>query len=558
MRLISRLTSIKNADLFFAALGLMLVAIPLSRFVMSVSQFTLLGLWLWHKVDYSYLNKYTPVALLRPVILFHFVVDSFARIYTSFVLKLKLFGQNKAALVVTSLYLLHIIGLLYTSNFDYAIKDLRIKIPLFLLPLLLSTGPKASLKVQRFLLLVFISAVLAGTFISAYLLFTRIISDPRNISVFISHILFSLSICLSIFILGYFVAGHQFEKLWTKIIFCILICWFLVFLVFMASGTGIFITTLLVWAVLLYLAFKRSRPAIKLLSIGLIILLPLSGFLYLNNTVRTFSTVKPVDLSTLEKYSPKGTYYIHDTVHFGVENGHYIGLYLAIPELRTAWNERSTFDFDGADKRGQEIRYTLIRFLSSKGFRKDAEGVKRLTGEEVQYIEAGIANAEYLKRFSGKSLIYQFIPGYINYRDNGNPNASSAMQRVEYWRTSLLIIQQNWLIGVGTGDLPDAFTRQYQVMDSPLQKAFRWRSHNQYLSIFIGFGVFGFLWFLVTLIYPAIVTRRFHNYYYVIFWLIIIISMFTEDTIESQAGVTFFAFFNAFLLFSGDDEPNLE
>lgn len=509
-------------------------------------------------VDLSYLNTYAPSSLFRPSVFFRFIADSLAHIYTAFIFKFKLFSHNKAALVLTSLYLLHIVGLLYTSNFEYALKDLRVKIPLFLLPLLLSTGPKPSLKVQRFLLFVFVAAVLVGTFISAYLLFTRIIDDPRNISVFISHILFSLSICFSIFILGYFVLERQFVKLWTKVIFCILICWFLVFLVLMASGTGIFITAMLVLAILLYFSFKHSNPATKLISIGLIILLPLSGFFYVYNTVKEYLTVKPVDFNTLEKYSPKGTFYIHDTVHFGVENGHYVGMYLAIPELRTAWNERSSFDFDGNDKRGQQIRTTLIRFLSSKGFRKDADGIKRLTNEEVQYIEAGVANAEYIKRLSAKTLIYQFIPGYLHYRDNGDPNGSSAMQRVEYWRTSLLIIKQNWLIGVGTGDIPDAFTRQYQVMNSPLQKDFRWRSHNQYLSIFIVFGVFGFLWFLVTLIYPAIVTGRFQNYFYVIFWLIAMVSMLTEDTIESQDGVTFFAFFNAFLLFSGDDNPNQE
>jgi len=558
MRLNTRLTSIRNRDLFFVALGMMLVSIPLSRFAMSISQFTLLGLWFWHMVDRSYLSNYTAASLLRPAVFFRFAADSLSRIYTSFILKLKLFSRNKAALVLASLYLLHIVGLLFTSNFEYALKDLRVKFPLFLLPFLLSTGPKPSLKVQRFLLLVFIAAVLVGTFISAYLLFTRIMGDPRNISVFISHIRFSLSICLCIFILGYFVASRQFEKVWVKIIFSLLICWFLLFLVLMESGTGILITGLLVLTILLYFAFKRRQhPAIKLLSIGLIILLPMSCFFYVYRAAKTYSIPEPVDMQMLEKYSAKGTCYVHDTIHFGVENGHYIGLYLAIPELRTTWNERSTLDFDGADKRGQKIQYTLIRFLNSKGYRKDADGVQRLTNEEVQYIEAGVANAGYLERFSAKSMIYKFIPGYINYRYNGNPNASSAIQRLEYWRTSLLIIKQNWLIGVGTGDIPDAFTRQYQVMDSPLQQAFRWRSHNQYLSIFIAFGIFGFFWFLVTLIYPGIVTRRFRNYLYVIFWLIVIISMFTEDTIESQDGVTFYAFFNAFLLFSGDDEPNL-
>lgn len=558
MRLTTRLTSIKNTDLFFVALGMMLASIPLSRFVMSISQFIMLTFWFWHLVDRSYLIKYETESILRPSVFFYFIAESLSRIFAAFVLKMKLFSRNKAALVLTSLYLLHIIGLLCTSNFDYAVKDLRVKFPLLLLPLLLSTGPKVSSKVQRVLLLIFAAAVLIGTFISAYLLFTRIMADPRDISIFVSHIRFSLSICLSIFILGYFVAGHQFYNPRVKFIFCILICWFLVFLVLMESGTGILITGLLVMAILLYFSFTCRKPAVKLLTLGLIILLPISAFLFVYNTAVSYSTVKHVDLQKLDKYSQKGTPYVHDTIQLGVENGQHVGLYLALPELKTAWNERSSFDYNGLDKRGQEIQYTLIRFLNSKGYRKDAEGVKRLSDKEVQYIEAGMADAEYVKKFSARSLIYQFMPGYINYRDNGNPNASSAMQRLEYWRTSILIIEQNWLTGVGTGDLPDAFTRQYEEMNSPLLPAFRWRSHNQYLSIFIAFGLFGFIWFIVTLIYPAVVTKRFKNYFYVIFWLIVIISMFTEDTLETQDGVTFFAFFNAFLLFSGDDVQNQE
>ena len=558
MRLTKRLSTIKNADLFFVALGLMLAAIPLSRYAMSVSQFLLLGLWCWHMVDRSYLSKYSSGGLLHPAVFFHFAGDSFSRIYAAFILKLKLFSQNKAALVLSSLYLLHLIGLLYTSNFDYALKDLRIKIPLLLLPLLLSTGPKPSGRVQRLLLLVFIVAVLAGTLISSYILFTRVIADPRDISVFISHIRFSLSVCLSVFILGYFAAGYHFEKRWLKIIFCILICWFLVFLLLMESATGIIITGLVLMAILLYQAFKSKRLVIKLLSTGLLILLPLSVFFYVYHTVTKYSTAEPVHLSSLDKYSPGGSVYTHDTINFGVENGHYVGLYLAIPELRTAWNERSAFDFDGNDKKGQEIRYTLIRFLNSKGYHKDIAGVKRLTGKEVRYIEEGVANAEYLNKFSAKWLIYQIILGYHSYLEHDNPNASSTMQRLEYWRTSLLIIRQNWLTGVGTGDIPDAFIKQYKVMDSPLQQAFRWRSHNQYLSVCIGFGVVGLLWFLVTLVYPGIVTGKFHTYYYMIFWLIVMISMLTEDTLESQDGVTFFAFFNAFLLFSDDDVQNQE
>lgn len=557
MQLTAKLINIKNSTLFFAALGLMLASIPLSRFAMSCSQFALLGLWFWHLTDRSYLRAYQPSDLLHRDILFRFIKESLTHIYAAFILKLKLFLGNKVALVIASLYLLHILGLLHTSDFGYAVKDLRVKIPLLLSPLLLSTGPRPSAYIRKILLSVFIAAVFAGTLISAYLMFYGNISDPRESSVFISHIRFSLSITLSIFILVYFIIGNEFENKRIKIVFSLLILWFVTFLVLMVSSTGMLITGIILLILLLRYVMIQKRIFLKLIFSLLIIVIPLTGFYYIRQLAQEYSNAEPVDFNSLDKYSPSGTFYIHDTIHYGIENGQYIGLYLARPELREAWNKRSNFDFDGMDKRNQQISGTIIRFLNSKGYRKDKEGVLRLTDDEVHFIEEGIANADYLKKMSIKSIVYQFIMGYNNYRDKGNPNASSTMQRVEYWKTSLLLIKQNWIFGVGTGDLPDAFAQQYEKMNSPLDEANRWRSHNQYLSIFIAFGIFGFLWFIFTLLYPAIITRCYRNYYYSIFWLIAILSMLAEDTLESQDGVTFFAFINAFLLFSGDetDEP---
>jgi hypothetical protein len=44
--------------------------------------------------------------------------------------------------------------------------------------------------------------------------------------------------------------------------------------------------------------------------------------------------------------------------------------------------------------------------------------------------------------------------------------------------------------------------------------------------------------------------KRYHHYFYSIFLALMLLSMLTEDTIESQDGVTLFAFFNALLLFA--------
>ena len=124
------------------------------------------------------------------------------------------------------------------------------------------------------------------------------------------------------------------------------------------------------------------------------------------------------------------------------------------------------------------------------------------------------------------------------------------MQRLEFWKTARAIIKENWLTGVGTGDLGRAFTQEYDKNGSLLDKEFRWRSHNQFLSIFASFGIVGFAWFIFSLIYPAIRLGKFHDFYYLSFFIIIILSMLTEDTLETQAGVTPFAFFTSFYLFA--------
>src|ERR1700741_3449028 len=93
-------------NIFFFGLILLAIGMPVSHFLMSVSQFVLGFAWL---ISVNY-NK-----------------------------KLTTFANNKAALALCGLYILHVVGLIYTSDFSYALKDLRIKLPLLTLPFLISS-----------------------------------------------------------------------------------------------------------------------------------------------------------------------------------------------------------------------------------------------------------------------------------------------------------------------------------------------------------------------------------------------------------------------------------
>ena len=140
----------------------------------------------------------------------------------------------------------------------------------------------------------------------------------------------------------------------------------------------------------------------------------------------------------------------------------------------------------------------------------------------------------------------------------GNPSGHSVVQRLEFWKAALQIIKENPLLGVGTGDVKNAFEDQYTKMNSPLAKEWRLRSPNQFLAITVAFGFIGLILFLITLIFPLIADKNFNTYLYLMFFVIGFLSMISEDTLETQAGVTFFAFFNSLLLFLHKDKLQIK
>jgi hypothetical protein len=102
---------------------------------------------------------------------------------------------------------------------------------------------------------------------------------------------------------------------------------------------------------------------------------------------------------------------------------------------------------------------------------------------------------------------------------------------------------------VGTGDVPDAFTKKYIETNSPLSENYRLRAHNQYITMAVALGIPFLIWFIITLIAPVFLQNKTSDYLYIAFLLTAIFSFLTEDTLETQAGLSFYAFFNSLFLF---------
>ena len=512
---------INHRLVYFIAFILLAISIPLSRFGMSIAQFLLIGNWLLE----GNLKE-----------------------------KIQRFFHNKAALALASLYLLHIAGLLYTSDFHYAVKDLRIKLPILIFPLVLSTIEPVSRKQFYILLKVFVGAVLSGTFISVGIYFFKEISDFRSISPFISHIRFSLNTALAIFVTVYLIINEYRHNLKMKIISAAAVVWMMMFLFIIESVTGIFIVLFASFVIGFLEILKDRNMYYRLTLFLLLITVPLFVYLYIHDVAKSYLTPNRQELQHVEKFTVNGNRYSNDTVNMPVENGSYIGLYICNKELKKEWAKKSEFDFAGKDLKGQPLKYTLYRYLNSKGLRKDSAGFSKLSREDIRAVELGIANYHYTKKFSLNTRLYKLLWGYDNYLRGGNPSGHSLLQRFEFWRAGIGIIKSNFLIGVGTGDISRAFYNQYENSGTNLTKDL-WvnRTHNQYLTIFATFGVAGFVWFLFTLFYSPFRMRKFGNYLFLAFFITMLLSMLMEDTLETQAGVTLFAFPFSFLLFMVGD-----
>ncbi|MCX6249194.1 MAG: O-antigen ligase family protein [Bacteroidetes bacterium] len=560
---------------YIFGIALIFVSLAHSKFFLSFGQFFIAGAWCLERYDLRRLRGFFPGKKIYQVTLFivpYLLYLFFRSIYYGF----KCFFRNKPALIFSSIYLLHVVGTIYSlylvriqgyesmgdylqnlgvnSEFLYALKDLRTKLPLFLLPLFLSTSEAFGRRQFYWLMLLFIASVTVRTFINSWNLFQHNYIDIREISRSVSHIIVSLLISLTLFIIGYLVIRNRSVRPGMKIILGILFAWLIIYSVISKSTTAIVVTTITFIFTLILLLFHSKKQILKIV-IGVFILLIMSGiYLYLNRVVRDYHDVGSIDTTRLEQFTSHGNKYSHYTRVHEKENGHYIWLYIQWEELKEGWNKRSKINYDSLDKNNQRINNTLVRYMTSKGYRKDADGINNLTNEDIHNIEIGIANETYTKALSIRGKIDEFLYGLDKYKETGDPSGSSTMQRIEYWKASLEIIRDKWLTGVGTGGMNKVFNEQYEKMHSKLGKNQRWRSHDQFLSILVGFGIFGFIWFLFAIIYPAIIKDKFKDYYFLIFFIISMLAFIPEDTIETQAGATFFAFFYSFFMFGRKEE----
>ena len=507
---------VTHKNIFVFGLILLVVGMPLSRFLVSVSQFILLGNWL---VERNYIRQWNTVK------------------------------KSKTFWAFMGIYLFYMIGLLWTSDYAYGLKDLRIKLPMLWLPLLFFTSPPMQKKEYNIVMHFFVLACIIASFCSMAVYFGvahKKIHHVREISIFESHIRFSLMIVLSILYL--FFSFLKPELLKQKIIYVVSAVWLLFFLVFLQSFTGLAILGVLAFIGIIVFLFSKQSIIIKVSFLMLVG----AGLLYtsylITDEYKKLNSLPETNLKMLPRLSPGGHVYLNDTIYKFTENANYTYILICDEELKKEWSKRSILEYDSFDNQKNKLRHTIIRYLTSKGYTKDSIGLSKLTNADIKYIENGYANYLYTNQTNIRTRIHEIL-WEIAMR-NHYTNGHSLIMRLEFWRTAVCIIKQHLLFGVGTGDVEMAFKNQYEKENTVLHKEWQLRSHNQYLAVTVALGLVGLFIFLLYLIAPFLSGKRV-SVFFLFFMLIELLSFINEDTLETQAGVTFCVFFTQ-LLFHND------
>jgi hypothetical protein len=504
--------------LYFLSAMVLAAGLPSSNTLMSVGQIVMALAWF---AEWNWKEKVTRLRQHFPLVLFSLI------------------------------YLLFVLGLIHTMDTQEGLQQLRIKLPLFILPVMIGSMPFYSSRQMAWIVHSLLGSLLIcsvfGLLIYSGWMNTSV-EDYRKLSPFISNIRFSTLLVFAVFTCMYVFrkSNHQW-RLIPRSFYIFFSFYFLGYLFLLKSITGLYVLVGVFFFVLIYyLIRKGNKFYLAIASFGFIFFVFTLITMYHYEWLR-YHDKEVIDFKTLPLSSRNGNIYKHDTLSWAAENGHYVWINVARYEIEKSWNERSEIDFDGLTHSGVPVKATLVHYLASKGLKKDADAVMSLSEKEIKAIENGTDNYLYLNRYSLRPRFYQLVKEMDYYHRTGDPTAKSFAMRIEIWKHALHQLFLSPWIGYGTGDVMHTMRDAYIHQNTKLHPAFWMNPHQQYFSFALALGIPLGLLCIFLIIQPVFITSfRLHILFY-LFLVIVLLAMIDENTLDTQAGVTQVAFLYSLL-----------
>jgi len=469
----------------------------------------------------------------------------------------ELIHAKKNILIFSLAYLVCLIWMISTSDVSYGLRELKIKLPLLIFPLVIGLSEPMNRKELRTIISCFIAGVIISSLAGVILKINTVLSgltDSREISLFISHIRLAIMTVFAIFCSGWYFLKFSEGKSLLHYFYLAAALWLTTFLFILLSLTGIILFVVILSVTMISAIMHYKRTLIKYSLIAALIVIYVSMAFGIVYEIRSFYSDGGAYTFPPEKFTSNNRKYQHITGRKDIENGNKVWLYINEDELKREWNSRSTLAYDSTDRKGQPLRYTLIRYMTSAGLKKDSLGVSALTRKDFSNIENGITNILFTQGKPVRSKIYEVIWQVDNYLNGGNPSGHSVTQRTEFLKTGWNIFLRAPLFGTGTGDLNTEYEHQYKLDKTILDPEYRFQAHNQYLTFLASFGISGFILICCSFVFPLMMAKGKRSYTRIVFFIIIFLSMLGEDTLETHTGISFFAYFYSIYVFGDGKE----
>ncbi len=504
--------------IYIAALLLLVFSIPLSNFLLSISQFILIINWL---IEGNFNYKWTVLRKRYDIILF------------------------------ASVFFVYALGIIQSSDVSMALERAKNAIPLIILPIIIGSSIPLSLRNHKLLLLTFcVSAIISAAI--GYLKFNLdpAASNYREISYFMNSIRLALLIDMAIAILIYLIYSDTFipDKWNIKILYILGVAFLTAFLFLMKSLTGIGTLLMLITYIGFVSLWKLKNRFVKISLITIFIVLVVGGAVFSTAFWLRNFTAAPVNHSQIEYFTKNNRAYTHDFSSRILENGHYLNLYICDKELAKEWNQVSNMSIDSMLPSKVTIHETLVRYLTSLGLRKDSASVHQLTRQDIGKIEKGIPNYRFTGDFGQR--LYESLWEIHIYLNTGYVKHHSFGQRIAFYQSGFMLFLKSPWFGTGSGDVFSSMVHQSASMKFGIDPNWEGKPHNQFLFFLIAFGITGTIWILSAWCIPLIHNKT-NNYMLTHMFLITMaISMSVLDTLEGYQSIVFFAFFYSLFVFA--------
>lgn len=137
---------------------------------------------------------------------------------------------------------------------------------------------------------------------------------------------------------------------------------------------------------------------------------------------------------------------------------------------------------------------------------------------------------------------------HFNAKNNAE-NWTGITARLAIWNSVIEDLGELPVVGHGVGDVEKQLLSGYQKRNFHLALENNFNTHNQYLDYLLSSGYLGLILLIGAFIVTLIYSLKNGNYLYAIFFTIVLITMMTENILNRNMGIVFFALLNALLFF---------